>query len=211
MIKAVLVVKDKEPEVVEIRSGLESYCRVLQKSLSKEELYLSSVHALDFFSIEGFNNVSGMVEEYSACHPYERNRSWHGPALFTEIDDEGVTTTMSDENIKGLLSKYSLKNTPKSPSDFINRFLDKYARQEIYNFNHGIHVATLNTMDAVDMLLNETDEVRIKEIEKALVSVMRASFDADCRIETVLTHYLKHIGKEVFKQQAEEFDKQFNQ
>lgn len=210
MIKAVLVIKDKEPEVVEIRSGLESYRRVLQKSLSTEELMLSSVHGLDFFSIDGFNNVSGMVEEYSACHPYERNRSWHGPALFTEIDNEGVTITMSDETIEGLLSKYSLKNTPKSPSDFVNRFLEKHAIAEVYSFNHGVHVATLNTMDAVDMLLKETDEVRVKEIEEALMSVMKSSFEADCRIETVLNHYLKHIGKEVFKQQAEEFDKQFN-
>lgn len=209
MIKAVLVVKDKEPEVVEIERGLESYYKVLQKSLSEEELQLSPINGVEFFGIEGADNVSGMVEQESACYPYERNRTWHGPALFTEFDYEGQTVSMSEENIQKLLSKYSLENAIKSPSKFINEFLDKYARQEIHNYSYGIHEGILNTMDAADMLRGETDEIGIKEIESSFVNIVMTACNRGVLIEDVLTGYLKSINKDVFRQQVKDFEKQF--
>lgn len=209
MIKAVLVVKGKEPEVVKIQDNMRCYYKTIEEALTPEELALSPVYGLDFFSVEGLKNIAGMIEDESALYPYERNRSWHGPALFTEFDMEGKTISMSDENIDKLLKLYSLDNEIKSPSNFINEFLNKYAKQEIFNCEYKRHIATLSTMDAVDMIKREKDKEQINNIEQMLMFVRDKALVEETEISDVLTNYLKSILEYDFEQQADEFDKRF--
>lgn len=203
VIRMVIVVKGKEPEVIEIGHDLKDYEDALRNNLSEEEKKKSDVHGLDFFSPD-VDMVSGMVEEYSACHPYERNRDWHGPALFFELNDKGKTISMSDDKVKELKEMYALANKAKSPSERINSFLGTYHKEPVvFNFNYGNLQATSNTMDFADIILNERREGAIKEIEGVFDDIEIMSERSSISIEDCLTDYLIALGKDVLKRQAE--------
>lgn len=198
MIKAVVVVRNEEPKVVEIEDNLDSYMRVLSENLTAGELLKSPVKGLDFFGV-GIERIGGIVEEYSACHPYERNREWHGPALFTQIGDMGETISMDDEHIEILKERFALANKPKSTSDKINEFIKENTPEpEIFNVDHECHHGVLNTHDYIDMLLNETREDAIKEIEQVIDDVTTKALAENRPIKEVFNEYLKDLGKHIF-------------
>lgn len=202
-IRMVLVVKDKEPQVIEVAHDFKEYENVIRKNLSKAEREKSDVYGLDFFNTD-IDRVSGIVEEYSACHPYERNRGWHGPALFFESDDQGKTISMSDEKVEKLKSVYSLANKLRSTSEKINNFLDTYHKEPVtFNFSYGNLESISNTMDFVDVILEERREESIKEIEAIFDSMVDLSKKNNVPIEEILTNYLIDLGKDIIIRQVE--------
>ena len=204
-IKAILIVKDQEPKVVEIENSLKSFMKVIDESLSEEERNLSNCNGLDFFR-SNISNVGGMVEEYSACHPYDRNRDWHGPALFTEQDMNGETVSMSEENIKAMMEEYSLeKSNIKSPSDFLSRMLGKYGDSIVFNYSQGEHMAVLNTYDAKDALLRSKDEKTIALFERIFICMELEYKDDEKKKNEEITNILKDVCIQMFKQQIEQY------
>lgn len=203
LIRMVLVVKGKEPEVVEVGHDLKDYEDVLRNNLSEVEKSKSDVYGLDFFS-PNVDGISGMVEEYSACHPYERNRDWHGPALFFEFDDRGKTISISDEKVEELKSVYALANRARSTSEKINNFLDTYHKEPVvFNFSYGNMESISNTMDFADIILAERRDTAIKEIESVFDGIKEASNISGKSIEDHLTNYLIGLGKMVLRNQVE--------
>lgn len=206
MIRAVLVVKGKEPCVVEVKDDLDSYLNLIKENLSDSEREKCEGYGLDFFSVN-VDYVSGMVEEYSACHPYDRNRSWHGPALFTEFDMNGKTVSMSDKKIDELMKLFSLSNKPKSKSDKINRFVENNTPEpRVFNVSYGIHQGVLNTHDYIDVILKEDRDVAIMQIESILESITRMAHMRGIEASSIFDSYLEDIGRHIFEEQAKSFD-----
>ena len=207
MLKAVLVVKGKNPEVIEVKSVYDEYCKVLQDNLSdKEREVCPIVDGVDFFGI-GMSGISGIVEEFSACHPYERNRNWHGPALFIERDQEGEVVSMSEKNIEDLMDMFDLDNVIKSPSQKINDFIKVYTPEpEIFTVEINGHVGTLNTLDYIDHILAEKDPEQIKYLEEVMEDMALRKLLQDIPVKTQFSKFLKAVGKEIFRIQTEEFE-----
>ena len=205
MIRAVLINVDEEPKVIMVNANRESYLKVIQDNLSHEERALCKGYGLDFFGV-GLPNISGIVEEYSSCHPYRRNRTWHGVALFTQFDDEGVTVSMDDEHVEMLMNKFALSNKPKSPNDYINYFVEKYTPEPvIFNVDYDNIYATLNTLDYLDTILEETNEETLFYIEKTLrVIELAAKTEEDVKAD--FSDLLKELGTELLKEQASSLD-----
>lgn len=205
-IKAILIVKDHEPNVVEIENSRDAFIKIINESLSEKEKSLSECNGLDFFSSK-INNIGGMVEEYSACHSYDRNRDWHGPALFTEQDESGKTISMKEDNIKAMIDTYSLDNySIKSPSKVLNEMLNKYGDAIIFNYSKGGHMAVLNTYDAKDILLRTRDKNIIDMFEKIFICIQLEARGDENKIKEDVTEVLKDVCIQIFKQQIAEYE-----
>lgn len=204
--RAVLVVKDKEPQVVSLKKGsYEEFSDILKEELSEQERSIAPFNSVESFII-GLDGVIGYVEGRSCLHPYERNRHWHGPALFVEYDYEGDTIDMSDENIEEVKRRFSLDNTASSPSTYINEFLDKYTRQVTHNVTIGCNHGVLNTLDAADFIRNAQDPEAIADITDVLKHLEQYSEVSGIAIEELFTDYLKELNKHLFSESIKNSD-----
>lgn len=202
-IKAVLVVKDQEPRIVEINDSFKIYLDIINKNLSDKEKDICIGQGVDSFSI-GIQNICGWVEEYSACHPYERNRDWHGPALFIQFNDCGDTCDVTDDKFKEICHLYSLSKKAKSPSKKINDFVEAYGPDpEIFNVIYESNFGTLNILDYVDFILNRDDPEEVKFLEEVILEYIKEiASDNNITIKEAFRRYLKELGEKIFKQQA---------
>lgn len=204
MVNVVLVVKDKEPQVISLENGsIEEYKKVLSEALSEKERSLSDIDFIESFRLD-IEYVSGFVEECSALHPYERNRHWYGPALFYQYDDGGNIVSMSDENISKVAELFSLKNKLASPSEYINDFIDKYAKSIMHPISIGSNHAILDTMDAADFLKKAKNPEDVAFVENALREIEQIAEKEDTPIEELFTKYLKEVNHFLFSQRIQE-------
>lgn len=200
LIRAVLVVKGKEPEVITVENDIKHFENAIKQALTKEELELAPFGGVDLFGV-GVPRVSGMVEEYSACHPYPRNRNWHGPALFTEYDLEGRTISMTDEAIEQLKNMFALSNIPKSSSTYINSFVEKYRPEPVvFNVEYKGSLGVLNTDDTIDFMLKEDREGEIKTIESMLKKIELDCNACGADIKETFKVFVKDLSRHLFEQ-----------
>lgn len=196
--KAMLVIKNKEPKVISIKEGsYKEISNILKESLSDNERKIADFNGVESFCT-GLKGVLGYVEEFSALHPYERNREWHGPAIFIEYDMEGHTISMSDENIFALKDMFSLDSAVSSPSEYINNFLDKYAQTITHNVSIGSKHGILNTMDAVNFLKSASNPDDIGMIISVFKQIEDVAKKGEFSIEEILADYLKEMNVFLF-------------
>ena len=206
MKRAVLVVKGEEPRVVTFEGrGYDEYSDILRKALSDKEKSIAEFYSVESFG-SGIPGVFGYVESFSAMHPYERNREWYGSALFVQYDIEGDCVNMSDENIAKLTDMFSLKNGVHSPSNYVNEFLDKYAKSQMHNITIGSHHGILDTMDAADFLKKANSDEDVAFVEQILKDIERHSEEGEASVEELLTDYLKEINYFLFSKKVEEYN-----
>lgn len=203
--KVAVVLKDREPFVIEAEDELNEYNKILSKYLSEDERKKSPINGLDFFSAD-VHNISGIVEEYSACHPYERNRDWSGPAILFQFDEEGNTVSLDDEHFELIKKRYGLQNKLLSPSQKINNFLNKYLKPEILNLSFGNFHSVISTADIADVLRREKDKGNINEIESILDSILVKSNETSEDQSALLNEYLRGLGVAIIKKQAEDME-----
>jgi hypothetical protein len=203
-VKAMVIVNGKEPELITIQNDLGAYREEINKHLTEDERAKGICEGLDFFNV-GTRDIGGVVDEWSSVKPYARNRDWHGPALIFAYGVEGETVDLNDSQIEELKNKFALSNTPKSKSQFINDFMEKHHKEpEIFNYSYGNIEATLNTSDYAQMVLEENRDEEIGYLEHIFNSMKNESSDTGVPVEEILNKWLKALGENVVRRQAEE-------
>lgn len=205
-IECVIILKNKEPEVVKVKNDYKEIIELYKSLLTEEEKENGICLGLENLDLNlDSDDYIAQVGDESALMNYSFNREWNGPCIVCGCDNKGDRTSLSDELIKLIKEKYALDKLPKSKSDYINKFIEKYySYGRIFTFENGYIFGTANTMIMVNELLKEKDKNVItkfenvfKELEykKNINPEFQIKNELDDMFENLYKYYLEDLSQ----------------